>query len=395
LTLVTTVTLAITAGVALKLSPGRGATATPAPTLPAVTVAAPLARNVIEWNDYVGRFTASQAVEVRPRVSGQLTAIHFRDGEIVKKGQLLFTIDPRPFVAREAEARAEVTRAQSAIALAQADLRRAQGLKGDEAVAVGDLDQLRQRSQAGKAALEAAEARLRERALDVEFTQVRAPIDGQVSDRRVDIGSLVASEGSNPTLLTTINRLNPIYFVFDASEALFLKSKRDSQQGAAPATVQVRLQDESDYHWSGHLDFIDNGFNPGSGTIRQRATIDNPGYFLTPGLFGNMRVSTATTEKALLVPDSLVQADQARKIVLVVGSDGLVSAKAVTLGPLVGTLRIIKTGLSSTDRIVTEGVLAATPGTKVNARPGEITVDPSGATVSTMAPASSQATLAP
>jgi RND family efflux transporter MFP subunit len=360
-----------------------------------VTVATPLSRDVTEWDDYVGRFAASQSVEVRPRVSGQVTALHFKDGDVVKQGQVLFTIDQRPFLAAQAEARANVASAESALALARSDLARATRLTGDDAVSQGEVDQLRARVQSAEAALAAAQARLRERSLDVEFTEVRAPIAGRISDRRVDAGNLVVGgEGTSATLLTTINALDPIYFTFDASEALFLKTQRDRQKSGAPTAVQIRLQDEPDYRWTGTIDFTDNGLDPRSGTIRGRATLNNPNAFLTPGLFGDMRLATGGVTHALLVPDSAIQTDQARKTLLVVGADNSVTIKPVTLGAAVDGLRIIRTGLAPTDKVVIEGMQGAQPGGKVAPHPGHIVPDTSVDTAAAQTPTAAQATFA-
>ncbi len=356
-----------------------------------VGISAPLSRAVTQWDDYVGRFAPSQTVEIRPRVSGAVTAIHFKDGEFVRQGQLLFTIDPRPFTAALAEARAATASARSAMLLAQNDYSRVQRLTGDEAVSASEVDSLRSRLQAAQAALAGAQARERQRALDVEFTQVRAPISGRVSDRRVDIGNLVSgAEGTGASLLTTVNRLDPIYFTFDASEALYLKSQRDRGDGGA---VEVRLQDEADYKWKGRLDFTDNGLDPRSGTIRIRAIFDNPGNFLTPGLFGNMRLSDGDKVNALLVPDEAIQSDQARKTVLVVGKDDSVAAKPVELGPVVDGLRIIRSGLTPGDRVIVSNLQAAMPGAKVATKPARIMPAPAKVTpVDSIAPAAAQAT---
>lgn len=337
---------------------------------PTVEVAAPLIRNVTEWDDFIGRFEASKSVEVRPRVSGAITGVHFTDGAIVRKGQLLFTLDPRPFAAALAEARASVAGAASDLALARANLDRANRLATEDAVSKSDLDQLAARVRAAQSALVAAQARVQARALDMEFTRVRAPIAGRISDRRIDAGNLVAAGEPNGTLLTTINALDPIYFAFDASEGLFLKSKRAGAEGAA---VEVRLQDEAAYSRTGRLDFTDNGLDPRSGTVRGRAVLANPDLFLTPGMFGNMRLANAGTMRALLVPDAAIQTDQARKTVLTVASDGTVAAKPVTLGPVVDGLRIVKSGLSDRDRIIVSGTQLAMPGTKVQVRPATIT----------------------
>lgn len=343
------------------------------PPVPTVTIASPIVREVTEWDDYIGRFAPSAMVEVRPRVSGAITAIHFRDGEFVRKGQPLFTVDPRPYRAALAEARANVAAAQSALALAQSDYDRVAGLTGDEAMAESEVEQLQTRVRSARAALAAARARADQRALDVEFATVRAPISGQISDRRVDVGNLVSGEdGTGASLLTTINALDPIYFTFDASEALYLKTRRQSEGSGEAGRVQVRLQDEADYRWEGKLDFTDNTLDPNSGTIRARAVFRNPDGFLRPGLFGDMRLADAGTARALLVPDAAVQSDQARKVVLIVGKDDVVAAKPVEPGPLVRGLRVIRSGLSPDDDVVISNFAAAVAGSKVNSKRGSI-----------------------
>ena len=362
-----------------------------------VTVAQPMTRQVVEWDDYIGRFAASQTVTLRPRVSGQIMALHFKDGDMVQKGQILFTIDQRPFAAAAAEARADAASAASTLALAQSDLRRATRLKGDDAVSQGEKDQISARVQAGQAALAAAQARLVQRMLDMEFTEVKAPIAGRVSDRRVDIGNLVTGGNSgDATPLTTINALDPIYFIFDASEALYLKAQRERQAGQPPATAQIRLQDEPAYKWSGKIDFTDNGLDPRSGTIRGRAILPNPAGFLMPGLFGDMRLANGGAATALLVPDRAVQTDQDRKSVLVVAADNTVSAKPVTLGALVDGLRVIRSGVTQNDRVIIEGMQGAMPGGKVAPRDGKITPDADADADAGMSPApiAAQATFA-
>jgi RND family efflux transporter MFP subunit len=353
---------------------GREAPAIAAPPPPTVTVAAPLVREVEEWDDYVGRFEASRTVEVRPRVSGAVIGVHFADGAYVRPGQLLFTIDPRPFAAALAEARAAVQGARSDLALARADLGRALRLLDVDGVSRSDVDRLRARVQAATASLAAADARVRARSLDMEFTRVRAPIGGRISDHRVDAGNLVsAGEGPAGTLLTTINAIDPIHFTFDASEALFLKARRARASGGASPPVQIRLQDESDYRWTGRLDFADNGLDPRSGTIRLRAVLRNPGQFLTPGMFGNMRLATSGRTAALLVPDAAVQTDQARKVVMVVAKDGSVAPRPVVVGPVLDGLRVVRSGLTAQDRVVISGGQgAAMPGVKVQVKVGRI-----------------------
>jgi RND family efflux transporter MFP subunit len=389
------IALVVVAGLGWKAMSGNPAAATALP--PAIVqTSQPLTREVTQWNDYVGRFAPSRTVEVRPRVSGAVMQILFRDGDFVRQGQPLFVIDTRPYRAALAEAQAEVASARSAVALAQANYGRVQGLTGDEAVAGTEVDQLRARVRAAAAGLAGAQARVTQRALDLEFATVRAPISGRISDRKIDVGNLVSGEnGAQATLLTTINAVDPIYFNFDASEALFLRTQRERQASQAPANVQVRLQDEADYRWNGRLDFTDNGLDPRSGTIRVRAVVPNPKGFLTPGMFGNMRLADGGKVRAMLVPDEAVQADQARKVVLTVGPDNTVTAKPVQIGPLVNGLRVIQSGLAANDRVVISNFQAAIAGSKVDPKPGRIVPAKAAAPAqaSANAPMAAQATL--
>ena len=370
---------------------GSGSAAPVAPPPSVVTVALPLPRMVTDWDDYVGRFEASQAVEIRPRVSGQLVGIHFKDGDIVRRGQLLFTIDPRPFTAALAEAQAQVSSASTALALARSELARASRLIADQAVSAEEVETLRARARSAQAQLAAAQAQVRSRQLNVEFASIRAPVTGRISDRKVDIGNLVAGDAAGTaTVLTTINALDPIYFSFDGSEALFLKQRREAAEGQ---DVEIRLQDEADYKWRGRVDFTDNAINNGSGTIRGRAVIANPEYFLVPGMFGNMRMRGSAAHPALLVPDAAVVTDQARKVIFVVGKGGLVEMRPVEVGALADGLRVIRSGLKPNDRVVIQGTQFAKPGEKVKPVAGRI--DPKVATPAAVSiPASSQATIA-
>jgi len=372
--------VAIAGVVGVKLFDHSDAVAA-APPPAAVTVATPLVRQVSEWDDYVGRFAPSRSVEVRPRVAGEVTGVHFHDGDVVRPGQLLFTIDARPFAAALAEARANEASAQSALTLARTDLGRATRLIDDEAVSAGEVDALRGKLQAAQAGLAAAQARVRARALDVSFTQIRAPIGGRISDRKVDAGNQVAGgEGTGGTVLTTINALDPIYFTFDGSEALYLKTQRARQPGATAPAVEIQLQDETAHRWKGKLDFTDNGLDTHSGTIRGRAVLPNPGLFLTPGMFGNMRLASAGTKPALLVPDDAVHTDQARKVLLTVGPDNVVTAKPVVVGAVVDGMRVIRWGVGPKDRIIIKGTQMAMPGAKVAPTLGKIAVSADAST---------------
>lgn len=374
----------------MKLWGGAPEASAPPPAV--VTVATPLSAMVTDWDDYTGRFEASQAVEVRPRVSGQLVGVHFKDGDIVRKGQLLFTLDARPFAAQLAEVQAQVASASTALTLARADLARAQRLIADEAVSAQEVDSLRAKVQSAQAQLAAAQAQVRSRALNVEFTRIVAPVTGRVSDRRVDVGNLVAGDSAaSATILTTINALDPIYFSFDGSEALYLKQRR---QNAGAQEVEIRLQDETGYNWRGRVDFTDNAIENGSGTIRARAVIANPNYFLVPGMFGNMRMGSGIAHQALLVPDAAVITDQSRKVVYVVGKDGTGLAKPVQVGALVDGLRVIRSGIKPSDRVIIQGTQSVQPGAPLKPVAGRIVPSKPPAAAAVSAPAPSQATLA-
>jgi len=361
-----------------------------APPAPSVTVAVPLVQAVQDWDEFTGRFEATQSVEVRARVGGYISGVHFRDGDYVRRGQLLFTLDPRPAQAALASARAQLSPAQAPLSPAPRQLARSETPLETHAVAPAEVDTRRGALQTAEAAIAAANANVRARQLDLEFTRVTAPISGRVSDRRVDAGNLVAGGSSAADVLTTVVSSAPIHFVFDGSEAILLKYQRQARSGAAP--IQVRLQDESAYSRSGSLDFTDNAVDTASGVIRLRALIPNADGFLKPGMFGQARLAGAGTYNAMLVPDAAIATDQARRIVYVVAADGSVAPKPVQLGPLVDGLRVVRSGLERTDRVIINGVQRIQqPGMKVKATNGRIQPVASEArvTVTQAAPASS------
>jgi RND family efflux transporter MFP subunit len=358
-----------------------------------VAVAYPMQRNIVEFDEFTGRFEPSRTVEIRPRVSGQLQSTNFRDGEFVRQGQLLFTIDPRPFAAALAEAQARAAAARTAAALAEAELVRALRLVADEAVSREEVDNLRAAARSAEANIAATEAVVRERALDLEFTRVRAPISGKISYRRVDPGSQIASgAGTTGTLLTTINAVDPIYFAFDVSEGLLLKAQRErAAAGGAPQAVDIRLQDEPDYRWHGRVDFTDNGIDPNSGTIRARAVVANDTGFLTPGMFGSMRLSSGRPVTALLLPDSAVLTDQAGKMVMTIGKNGQPMPVPVVVGPAIDGLRVIKSGLSPDAKVVIRGQQRIMPGVPIQPKLTRISAErpPAASPVAVEQPAGS------
>jgi RND family efflux transporter MFP subunit len=347
----------------------------PADPPPTVTVAAPIVREVRDWDDYAGRFEAVDAVEIRPRVSGMLQEVHFRDGQNVRKGQLLFTIDPRPIEAQLAQSRAQLARAKAAQANADASYRRGKSLSENHLISESDLELLSAGHLQAAADVAAAEANVKANELNLEFTRVAAPLDGQISRHRLAPGNLVEA---GATVLTTIVTLDPIRFVFDAPEAALLKYKREHGAEALGNDVDIRLQDEKDFRWKGHIEFIDNALDEGSGTIRARALVKNPTGFLTPGMFGHMRRFESRPVKAMLIPDESVVNDQTRQIAYVVGADGVVQQRTVALGRLIDNMRVIRSGLGAQDRVIISGVQRARPGRKVNAQAGQISAFPSG-----------------
>ena len=350
-----------------------------APPAPPVQVSAPLAQRVTNWDEFTGRFEASEQVDVRARVSGFLDSLHFKDGDLVKKGDLLFTIDPRPYRLSVDAARAEVARAKAQVELAQNEVERAEGLTQNRTITARDVDQRRANLNSAIGSQQGAEANLKTAELNLEWTEVRAPLAGRLSNRRVDPGNLIAGGQSGATLLTTIVAVDPIYFTFDASEADYLRYQRQAtnlRSGASRqdgTVAEVRLADETEWKRRGKIDFVDNALNARSGTIRGRVVFANADQFLTPGTFGRLRVFSGEAE-ALLVPDSVVVSDQANKIVLTVGPENKIVPKPVMLGQISGGLRVIRSGLTPQDKVVIGGFAnpMVRPGATVTPQPGEI-----------------------
>lgn len=333
-----------------------------------VDVSKPLVRTIVDWDEYTGRFEAVQRVEIRPRVSGYIEEILFRDGQLVKKGDLLMRIDPRPFQTTLDSATAQLASAEAEQRRTRIELERGQELVESGALSVQVLDERLAASLRADAQIVIAEAAIRSAELNMEFTEVRAPFDGRISDRAVNLGALVVE---NNSVIATLIATDPIYLVFTGSEADFLKYSRLSLNGNrqssrnAPNPVEARLIDEQGWPHKGLMNFVDNELDPGSGTIRARAIFDNPDEFLTPGLFARLRIIGSGEYEALLLPDEAILSDQARKIVLVVDDDGLVDARVVELGPLHRGLRVIRSGITADDNIIVNGVLRARPGGQV------------------------------
>jgi membrane fusion protein, multidrug efflux system len=347
------------------------------PGLPAVTVSRPVQQKITEWDEYTGRFVAVKTVEIRARVSGFIDSIHFKDGQIIKQGDLLFIIDPRPYRLAVEQATADRDRARAKLAIATHDVERATPLVRSQSVTEREFDTRKSTQEDASAAVMSADAALKQAQLNLEWTEVRAPIAGRISDRRVDAGNLIAGGQSGATLLTSIVSIDPIHFVFDGSEADFIHYLRLAAAGERPSSrdvqnpVAVRLADESDYKHLGRMDFVDNVVNAKTGTIRGRAIFDNKDGLLTPGFFGRVRLFGGEHD-ALLLPDSAIASDQSNKIVFTVAADDTVGVKRVELGPLAHGLRVIRSGLNVGDRVVIEGLARARPGQKVKVEDGKI-----------------------
>jgi len=342
------------------------------PPPPTVTVAKPVERGIVDQDEYVGRFVAVDSVEVRARVSGYLDQIHFRDGQMVKQGDLLFTIDKRPFQNTVAQARGTLAQAKANLAFTEADLERAKQLVRDRTITEQTFDQRTQAQRSAAASVASNEAAVRQAELDLEFTELRAPIAGRIGDRRVSRGNLVTGGTGATTMLANIVSLDPIRFEFTMDEASYLRYERFSSSGKevtgrdGGVIVELKLLDEKTFEHRGYMDFVDNTIDRSSGTIRGRASFSNPDAVLTPGMFGRIRVPGSPTYNALLLPDAAIGTEQIRKFVLVVGDDNTAVQRYVTLGPLSDdNLRIIKDGIKAGDRVIVNGLMRVRPGQKV------------------------------
>ena len=351
-------------------SEGKQQAAAPPP--PQVTIDHPTQRTVIDYDEYVGRFVPIESVEVRSRVSGYLDSVHFTDGQIVNQGDLLFTIDKRPFQTALDQAKATLAQARANLAFAQSDLGRAQQLVRDRTITEQTFDQRTQAKRVAEAAVAAQEAAVRQANLDLEFTELRAPVTGRIGDRRVSPGNLVTGgTGGNTTLLATIVTYDPIRFEFTFDEASYLRYQRLAKTGSdvtnpsGGVDVTLKLLDEDSFQHAGRMDFVDNVIDRATGTIRGRAVFSNPTGVLTPGMFARIRVPGSSAYEALLVPEVAIGTEQTRKFISVVDADNVVHQKYVTLGEAVGDLRVIREGLTPSDRLVTKGLVKARPGQKV------------------------------
>jgi RND family efflux transporter MFP subunit len=347
-----------------------------ASTPPVVSVIQPITREVVEWDEYIGRLEAPESVEIRARVSGYLDKIHFKEGKEVKKGDLLFTIDPRPYQAEYDRTEAEHQRAESQADLAKNDAERAKRLIATKAISEEDFDTKTRSYTSALAALKATQAAVDSAKLNLEFTEVRSPIQGRTSRAIVTAGNLISGgvSGAGATLLTTVVSQDPLYCYVDVDERSILKYlqlRREGKRESAldkPIPVEMTLADEVGYPHKGFTDFVDNKIDPNTGTLRCRGVFPNPERTLGPGFFARMRIPGSGKYPALLIPDRALGADQAQKFVYVVNTEKKVEFRPVKIGPMIDGLRVVKEGLKPGEQIIAEGLMRVRPGIVVDAK---------------------------
>ncbi|WP_287334263.1 efflux RND transporter periplasmic adaptor subunit [Mesorhizobium sp.] len=356
--------------------PGLAVAQQPEP--PLVTVAKPVVRDIVEDDEFVGRFEAVDDVSVRSRVAGYLDEVHFRDGAMVNKGDLLFTIDRRPYQAAYDAAKSQVDVVTSLLEFAKTQLDRAEQLAQSGNLAVSTLDDRRREFLSAQAQHQGVEAALRTSSLDLEFTEIRSPLTGRIGRRLVSPGNLIQPDS---TLLTTIAAIDPIDFYFDIDERSYFAYARDArqrggslQEGSGGLDVSVRLADNTAKPFKGKLDFSENRLDEGTGTMRVRARFDNTDGVLQPGMFGRINVPGSLPHPGILLPDEAIGADQNRRIVFVVDDAGLVSAKPVRTGPRIDGYRVIREGMTGDETVVVNGIVRVRPG--VTVKPQMITLPP-------------------
>ncbi|MGH8752669.1 MAG: efflux RND transporter periplasmic adaptor subunit [Burkholderiales bacterium] len=347
--------------------------ANPGPPVAVVTVSLPIAKDVVEWDEYTGRLEAVQTVEVRARVNGYISQVNFKDGAKVKKGDLLYVIDPRPYVAERDRTAAEVDRSRAQLELAKNELSRAERLLNSHFISEAEYDTRSKGVRQQEAALRSVEAALQEAKLNVEFTQLRTPIDGRISRTLKTVGNLVNGGNSGEaTLLTTIVSTDPIYVYIDADEQTVLKYRRLAREGLresarhGPIPMELELADEKNFPHKGFTDFVEPRLDPTTGTVRARGVFPNTDDQLSPGFFVRVRIHGSGTYPALLVSDAAIGADQEKKYVLVVNKDNMVEYRTVIPGPFIDGLRVIKQGLKPDEWVIVNGLQNVQPGVKVN-----------------------------
>jgi len=356
--------LAAGGGFALS-SHHAGAESTPeagAPPAATVDVATVVSRSVTDWQSYSGRLEAVDRVEIRPQVSGTLSAVHFKEGSLVHKGDVLFSIDPRPYAAEVQRAQAQLAAADARASYSAANLARSQRLIGDNAISRSDFEQTQSDAREAAANQMAAQAALATAKLNLEYTSITAPVSGRVSRANITPGNVVAAGGTAP-VLTTLVSVSPIYASFDVDEQSFLKYINPTRSGqAAAASVYLGLADEDGFPRTGHVSSVDNSLDTSSGTIRVRAKFDNADGLLLPGLYARIELGSGQPHPAVLIDEKAVSTDQDKRFVLIVDSSNHTAYREIKLGAQQGSLRTVDSGLQSGDRIVVDGLQRVRPG---------------------------------
>jgi RND family efflux transporter MFP subunit len=340
------------------------------PSPPKVTVSPPQLSTVTNWDEYPGHLDAVETVDIRPRVAGYIDSIHFQEGTEVKAGDLLFVIDPRPYQAELEHAQAQRQQAETRLELARSDLKRAEGLRGTKAISAEEYDSRSNAVREAEAALAAVKASEAIARINLDYTQVKAPVSGKIGRRLITVGNFVQLQGNggSASVLATIVSVNPIYCYFDVEESAFLKYRSSATVAEANSSglvCELALVNEQGFGHRGRLDFFDNQVNPQTGTIRLRAVFDNDDRALVPGMFANVRVLAGPPEQTLVVPDVAVGSDQGYKYVYVVNAEDVVKKRDITTGRAHGPLRVVLKGLTTDDRVIVNGLMMLRPGAKV------------------------------
>jgi multidrug efflux system membrane fusion protein len=337
------------------------------PPAPQVKVAEVVNRDITEWDEFTGRLEAVNTVAIRPRVSGYVSAVRFTEGAIVRQGDVLFQIDPRPFQAEVDRLRAEVARSRATVQRATSELQRAERLTVENAISGEERDRRAAFAQESSAQVDAVEAALRAAELNLEFTRVTAPIEGRVGRAIVTQGNLVSSGPGEATLMTTLVSLDPVYATFDADERSYLRYLELTRTRGRALPIRMALGSDTEFQREGALNFLDNQVDPATGTIRVRALFRNRDLGLTPGLFVRLQLPGVGGYRGVLIQDRAIGTDLDKRFVFVVNADGAVEYRPVTLGPIVDGLRVVRSGLNPGDRVVIDGLQRVRPGAKVQA----------------------------
>jgi RND family efflux transporter MFP subunit len=367
-----TISMGILVAATLLSGCGKSGEAGQAPPPPQVSVATVLEKRVKDWDEFTGRFQAVETVEIRPRVSGYIDRVAFKEGGLVKSGDLLFVIDPRPYQAEYDRAAADLKRYKTALELARIESVRVQRLRQSGAVSQEELDERTSTVAQAEANAAGAQAALEAAQLNLGFTRVTSPVTGRVSRAEVTRGNLVTGGNNGGTLLSSVVSMDPIYLYFDSDEQAYLRYTRMARNGQrsssrdAPNPVQVGLANEEGFPHPGRMDFVDNQLNPQTGTIRARAVLDNKDGQFTPGLFARVQLLGSGEYNAILIDDRAVNTDQSQKYVFLLGGDNKIEYRKVTLGRVIDGLRVVREGLKAGDTIVVNGAQRVHPGVTVS-----------------------------